>query len=304
MDKDIDKKFLSGKDPVAVLNGNGHWIAADAKDEHVGEMKIQFDEKHALHELHHYLPSQTSLKDFIHHNSLHAFQNMKFYDALFKASKIFGYQVTLQLSEYRQLYENGRIRKDILDRVLIKRKGDTDVEVWKERLLSKSYNTENSSRIGMLRRNWKELYRIDLDNLVQPLLFRTVCSFLDQGISVWNFPSGNQGFLQSMRELEKNSYSSFFKTRRARNLLLETDCSLRNLLKLVVGNESLYEHYLFDQQFSHQGWSGIVSSIELQPESLLETKNITLRDFIAFELLLEIDALEYHFGNNWDPLAV
>src|SRR5688500_7879059 len=63
-----------------------------------------FDEQHVLNELRHYLPTQTPLKDFIHHNTLHAFQQSKFYDAIFKASKIFGYQVTLQLSEYRQLY--------------------------------------------------------------------------------------------------------------------------------------------------------------------------------------------------------
>jgi hypothetical protein len=43
-----------------------------------------FDEQHLLHALRHYLPSQTPLKDFIHHNSLHAFQEMKFFDAILK----------------------------------------------------------------------------------------------------------------------------------------------------------------------------------------------------------------------------
>ncbi len=58
----------------------------------------EFDEAHVLHQLKHYLPTQRPLKDFIDHNSLHAFQQMKFYDAIFKALKVFGYQVTLQLS--------------------------------------------------------------------------------------------------------------------------------------------------------------------------------------------------------------
>src|SRR6188768_2828326 len=77
-----------------------------------------FDEAHAIHELKHFLPTQQALKDFIHHNSLHAFQHLKFYDAIFKASKIFGFQVHLQLAEYRELYQTGRIRKDILEMVI------------------------------------------------------------------------------------------------------------------------------------------------------------------------------------------
>src|SRR5829696_4052921 len=85
-----------------------------------------FSESHVLHELKHFLPSQQALKDFIHHNSLHAFQHMKFYDAIFKASKIFGFQVHLQLPEYRELYKTGRIREDILQMVVANKKGNVD----------------------------------------------------------------------------------------------------------------------------------------------------------------------------------
>src|SRR5688572_33289377 len=89
-----------------------------------------FNEAHVLHELKHYLPTQTPLKDFIHHNSLHAFQNLKFFDAIFKASKIFGYQVTLQLTEYRQLFIDGRIKKNILEQVITKSHGSKNVSEW------------------------------------------------------------------------------------------------------------------------------------------------------------------------------
>src|SRR5688572_32821683 len=110
----------------------------------------RFDEDEVLHELKHYLPSQTPLKDFIHHNSLHAFQHMKFYDAIFKASKIFGFQVSLQLKEFRQLYANKRIRTDILERVIAKKKGKDHIGEWKEKLISASYDTVNHPRIGNL----------------------------------------------------------------------------------------------------------------------------------------------------------
>ncbi|MBL7755232.1 MAG: DUF2309 family protein, partial [Chitinophagaceae bacterium] len=62
------------------------------------------DLKHILHEIAHYLPSQMTLKDFVHHNSLHAFQHESFYEGIFRASKIFGFKVTLQLADYRKLF--------------------------------------------------------------------------------------------------------------------------------------------------------------------------------------------------------
>ena len=263
----------------------------------------RFNEKHILHELKHYLPTQTPLKDFIHHNSLHAFQHMKFYDAIFKSSKIFGHQATMPLSDYRKLYEIGRIRSEIVEKSIANRKPNDAIEVWKTNLLSKDYNDHIDHRIGKLRNNWKKNYHIDLDNLVQPFLFRFLCSYLDQGISIWDFPIGNKGFLESIKELEKTSFASFFKTKRAKELLFNSTTSIESLLKIVVGNEDYYEHYLFDQQFSHRGWSGLVASVETSPETLLSPKQISLHDLILFELLLEIDNLENQLGKKWKPIA-
>jgi uncharacterized protein YbcC (UPF0753/DUF2309 family) len=268
-----------------------------------GSSAHHFDEKHVLHELKHYLPTQTPLKDFIHHNTLHAFQNLKFYDAIFRASKIFGYQVTLELSDFRKLFHIGRIKSNVLDRVIREKKGDAAVEEWRSKLLSKAYDEHNHPRIGTLRSQWKTRYKTDMDTQVQPLLFRVLCSYLDQGISIENFPREEKGFLASVTALEKNSFSSFFKTKRARHLLLQGPCGIGDLLQIVVGNESYYEQYLFDQQFSHHGWSGMVSTVEDVPNSLLDQKSISLHDMVVFELLLEIDTLDHSFGETWEPLC-
>ena len=263
---------------------------------------FRFNEHEVLHKLKHYLPAQSPLKDFIHHNTLHAFQNKKFDQAIYSASEIFGYKVSLSLSEYRQLYKTGRIRSEILERVVAKRKGEQNVALWKDKLLNGVYHRP-MPRIGGLRSNWKKLHQVDLDSLVHPLLFRTLCNYLDQGIAIWNFPVWHKGFLASIRELERNSLVSFFRTQRARSLLLKGHCTFRQLLRILVGfDESLYEHYLFDQQFAHQGWSGMVAVIEDHPEALLDRRNITLHDLIIFELLLEIDALDYYLGEYWLPL--
>lgn len=262
-----------------------------------------FDEKHVLHELKHYLPTQTPLKDFIHHNSLHAFQQLKFYDAIFRASKIFGFQVTMELHDFRKLFEIGRIREDVLDRVIIERKGEEGLASWKNKVRFNNYVEHNEQRIGRLRAEWKKQYRVDLDNLVQPLLFRVLCSYLDQGIAIWEFPMGTGGFLETIRELEKNSFSSLFKTSRARKLLADENAGITALLKLLVGDDVYFEQYLFDQQFTHRGWSGMVAAVEARPDTLLSPKKISLHDLVVFELLLEIDNLDYNLGRQWAPLS-
>ncbi len=188
-------------------------------------MKIQsqsFNEHEVIHLLKHYLPEQAALKDFIHQNTLQAFQKSKFHDALVTASETFGYKVCLKLGEYRRLYKSGDINEEILEGVIIKRKGANALNEWKEKLTTNKYDTHTLPRIGKLRANWKKQYRIDMDSMVQPMLFRIICSYLDQGIAIWSFPIRDKGFLNSLREIEKNNFSSFFRKKRARNLLLTT----------------------------------------------------------------------------------
>ena len=262
-----------------------------------------FNEAGVITELKHFLPAQQALKDFIHHNSLHAFQHMKFYDAIFKASKIFGFQVHLQLPEYREMYTTGRIREDVLQMVIANKKGLTAVAEWKEKLINVEYNTINHPRIGELRKYWKEIYHLDLDNKVHPLLFRILCAFLDQGIAIDSFPVVNKPFIESVREMEQNSFVSFFKTKAVKQKFLSGNYSIPELLKIIVGKEAYYEQYLFDQQFAHHGWSGFVSAVEDNPQTLLDRKQITLKELLEFELLLELDALNHAQGNTWQPLA-
>lgn len=93
-----------------------HKVATPAK-------KLPFDQHEVLHSLKHYLPSQAPLKDFIHHNTLHAFQHESFHDGIRKAANIFGYTVYLSLNEYRDRYQAGKINPQILDQVITEKKG-------------------------------------------------------------------------------------------------------------------------------------------------------------------------------------
>jgi len=262
-----------------------------------------FDESHLLHVLKRYLPTQGPLKDFVHHNTLHAFQDMKFYDAIYKASAIFGYQTTFTLTEYRDLYTIRRITPKTLARIIRQRKSDESFDTWHTRALYKEYDWTREPRIGRLREQWRQRYFINMDNAVQPLLFRIVCSYIDQGIAISPFPFEDKGLLSALRDLENHSLVSFFKTKKARNLLYDESCSITKLLEILVGDSAYYEQYIYDQQFAHRGWSGIVSTLEDKPETLLYSKNISLRDMIILELLLEVDALTERLGETWKPLG-
>jgi len=262
-----------------------------------------FDESHLLHVLKHYLPTQGPLKDFVHHNTLHAFQDMKFYDAIYKASAIFGYQTTLTLTEYRDLYSIRRITPETLARVIRHRKGSEDFDEWRTRALYEEYDWMREPRIGKLRDEWRQLYSINMDNAVQPLLFRIVCSYIDQGIAISPFPFEDKGLLNALRDLEDHSLVSFFKTKEARDLLCDKSSTITKLLEILVGDEAYFEQYVYDQQFSHRGWSGIVSTLEEKPESLLYSKRISLEDMIILELLLEVDTLVERLGGTWKPLV-
>ena len=229
-------------------------------------------------QLKHYLPSQSPLKDFVHHNSLHAFQDKSFFEGIFNARDIFGYNVTLNIAEFRNLYQLGRINHDVLKKIIIDYKGVDQLNVWLDKLLKEQFNFQKDQQVGKIRRLWKSEYKIDLDNRVHPLLFRIICAYLDQGVSIWNFPNNGQGLLKNLRHVEANSFSSFFKSSRAIALFMDDKVTSEHLLSLIVGDKIPYFNYLFDQQFAHRGWSGMVSAIEDNPSSLLDAKKVQLND--------------------------
>jgi hypothetical protein len=124
----------------------------------------KFDEQHVLHALRHYLPTQSPLKDFIHHNSLHAFQGSPFYDAIFQASTMFGFQATTPLVDFRAMHANGRINDDVLNRVISERHGAEHATLWRQKALQQQYDAHIEPRVGQLRALWKQHYQIDLIN--------------------------------------------------------------------------------------------------------------------------------------------
>ena len=67
----------------------------------------------------HWLPTQGPIKEFVHHNTLHAYQNHTFYEGCLIASRMYASRAFLPLSEYRGYLASGRITQAALQEVLL-----------------------------------------------------------------------------------------------------------------------------------------------------------------------------------------
>ena len=74
--------------------------------------------RHAIDHAAHLLPAQGPITVFIHHNTLHAFEDLPFDQAVEHGTKVFGCEPYLPESRYRDALATGRIRADDLLTVL------------------------------------------------------------------------------------------------------------------------------------------------------------------------------------------
>lgn len=112
--------------------------SAEEEEEHhelVGRSRSQLLH-HALKHAAHYLPAQAPLEVFVHHNTLHAFQSLPFYDALTVAGRRLKARMLLPESSYRSALLRGRITDAELRRVLSSARAVERPAHWPERLPS------------------------------------------------------------------------------------------------------------------------------------------------------------------------
>lgn len=75
--------------------------------------------RHAIDHAAHYLPSQGPIAVFVHHNTLHAFESMRFEEAVEAGYHKYGSQPYWPEARYRKEYARGRITDKDIDAVLL-----------------------------------------------------------------------------------------------------------------------------------------------------------------------------------------
>jgi uncharacterized protein len=76
--------------------------------------------EHAVH----LLPAQGPITAFVHHNTLHAFEDLDFDSAVRKGARVFGCHPYLPERQYREMLTTGRIRNEDIEAVLIENLDD------------------------------------------------------------------------------------------------------------------------------------------------------------------------------------
>jgi uncharacterized protein len=277
---------------------------------HVTVENFEFDLNASIEHIAHWLPTQGPIKDFIHHNTLHAVQHYPFHEGVAVAAKIFGARSYLPLEDYQAMYRQGRIKNDVIDWAIehsgcAKSKHEKLSKALFEQDDTSHYPPVSLANHG-IRNSWLTRLEVDLNSLVHPILFRLLGNFLDQGISRWSLPKNGEHFWDCVMRLAQNSLLPLYPLNEpgVRELLSEVpDQVIKTCLKQIVGDELLYEQYLLELLLAHPGWAGMVHIIEQNPKSLLARRDISLKEMLAVELVLELAFLYKKKGPDFPAIA-
>lgn len=98
---------------------------ADLPESSAGTEACRLNElEHRIAHAAHLLPSQGPISVFVHHNTLHPFEDLPFHAAVEQGLEIYGCQPYLAEDQYRAELARGRIRHDHLEQVLLEDLGE------------------------------------------------------------------------------------------------------------------------------------------------------------------------------------
>ena len=181
----------------------------------------------------HLLPRQGPIGVFVHHNTLHAFQDLPFERAVIEASHLFAAEPYMTEAAYRAELERGRIQLVDIDAVL---DSEPDALVFarlsrgslRRAMITPGVREFDAATIlwrteqGDLARDFRQAalralfeacftrttaheeepeHPRPLDEIIHPWLIRLCSVFLDQGAAYWPMPHRERGFYESVRML-------------------------------------------------------------------------------------------------------
>ncbi len=158
---------------------------------------------------------------------------------------------------------------------------------------------EASSRLSDDGRNplrdlWTARLGERIDRLVNPLFYRMLAGFLDQGIASWELPGTSESFFEAARKL---LFSGMIHDPGSIDFnKLSAHESILAILADLVGDKSLWHRYLREIILASPGWSSLVAQLARKGERLRQRRKIHLGDLVACSLLIEYAMVRGVYG--------
>ena len=253
----------------------------------------------------HLLPMQGPIGVFVHHNTLHAFEDRPFERAVIEASRLFGAEPYMAEAAYRAELARGRIHLEDIDAVLA---SEPDAVIF-PRL------TRHSLRRAMIAPGVREfdaatiLWRAEqgdlaedfrhpalkalfdacfarataheeeittprpVDEIIHPWLIRLCSVFLDQGMAYWPMPHREKGFYRGVRTLlapRGNVFPRYLtgldaELARQEYFSFSAADAVLDYLDTLYFPESDWEAELQAELLALPGWAGLMRQLEKDP---------------------------------------
>lgn len=226
----------------------------------------------------HFIPSQGPLKDFIHHNTLHAFQSEPFDQGVLRAARLYGARARLQPGDYQRFNDQGVLSSEVVLSLGLESLPQLEAQV------SLGWVREGIRLPGF------QNYGVDILRVIRSPLFRVLAHFLDQGVAahseqeVHHFWSWMKQYFQGRCfnfDLLSDPFVQGAFNQPPRSVIEEA-------LPLLVKEPAYFKRYLLEVLLGHPGWSGLVHQVEVRPEGLFEQRKILTEELLALELAMDV----------------
>ena len=261
--------------------------------------------RQAVEQAAHLLPMQGPIGVFVHHNTLHAFENRPFEQAVIEASRLFGAEPYMSEAAFRAELARGRIHLEDIDAVLA---SEPDAPVFPRLTL-------HSLRRAMITPGVREfdaatiLWRAEqgdlagdfrhpalralfdacfartiaheeepadprpVDEIIHPWLIRLCSVFLDQGMAYWPMPHREKGFYECVRSLLAARGGIFPRyltgldeeLARQEYFSFSATDAVLDYLDTQYFREDDWQEVLQAELLALPGWAGLMRTLEINP---------------------------------------
>ena len=250
------------------------------------------------------IPTQGPLEYFIHHNTIHHYEHMPFFEAVKKAAIEYSCQAFMPEEYYRNKYKNRVIKRQFLyesmREFLDKNKLSLCPDILyslliKYPLLENKFHYQISIDTQNQYVYTREFYHGDLPNSDKnidlgyyndELVFQFLQAYFDYGNALWSMPHRDKGMWYCFKLMYLKSSILNRKSKKALSRILKKTEQLKvdELITYILSQSEVddesKENYLFELIIKYKGWPGFIKSLEEQPE-WINVKGI-VPDFISF----------------------